>query len=454
MVLSRLLFPDAFGLASIVATLITALDVLSDTGIIWAIIQSKRGDEKVFLNTVWTTNVIRGFLLWGVCGAIAWPLAHYYKQPQLLYLIPVAGIGNLLIGLTSTSVWTLMRHLRMGTGAMLGLTQVVVTTVAMIVWARLTHSVWALVGGGLIGRAVYVALSHVVIKGYRNRFHWDRGVARELFHFGKWIFVSTAVTFFAMQSDKLMLAKMAPVAVLGVYSIATNMVKIPSDILAQLCHMIIFPMLSRGEDAASRMRASLLHARHLILPAGVAATLAFTVGAPAFFNLFYDARYQQAGFMGQLAAVGIWIYILQMSADRALLARGDTRALAFSNIANLIVTVIGAVGGFYLGQRLSPTAGVAGFILGCSAGNLAGHLVVQHAMARQGIPILLQDLSYTALLGLLAAVSLFVPFAAAHFVSVHTAQLIGVAVGAFAVGGASLWAGLRLKAAMRERKAA
>ena len=62
-VLTRLLFPEAFGLMAIVNVWIYGLQMMSDVGLGASIIQNKRGDEPAFLNTVWTMQVFRGFAL-------------------------------------------------------------------------------------------------------------------------------------------------------------------------------------------------------------------------------------------------------------------------------------------------------------------------------------------------------------------------------------------------------
>src|SRR5436190_6188902 len=60
LVLTRLLFPAAFGLASMVWVITSGLVMLSDVAIHACVIQSKRGDEPDFLNTAFTVQAIRG----------------------------------------------------------------------------------------------------------------------------------------------------------------------------------------------------------------------------------------------------------------------------------------------------------------------------------------------------------------------------------------------------------
>ena len=60
LVLARLLFPEAFGIMSLVTVVMQGLTMISDLGVGPSIIHSKRGDDPNFLNTAWTIQVIRG----------------------------------------------------------------------------------------------------------------------------------------------------------------------------------------------------------------------------------------------------------------------------------------------------------------------------------------------------------------------------------------------------------
>ncbi|MFN3500356.1 MAG: oligosaccharide flippase family protein, partial [Pannonibacter indicus] len=51
--LTRLLFPEAFGLMALIQTFMVGLQMFSDIGIRPSIIQNKRGEEADFLNTAW-----------------------------------------------------------------------------------------------------------------------------------------------------------------------------------------------------------------------------------------------------------------------------------------------------------------------------------------------------------------------------------------------------------------
>ena len=102
LVLSRLLFPDAYGEMAIVWATLACLDLLSDVGLAPGIIRSPRGDDTLFLNTAWVMKITRGAVLCLITTAIAYPLSRFYAMPHLAGLIPIAGFSIFLEGFSST----------------------------------------------------------------------------------------------------------------------------------------------------------------------------------------------------------------------------------------------------------------------------------------------------------------------------------------------------------------
>src|SRR6056297_1576325 len=79
-VLTRLLFPEAFGLMLIVTTILIGLELFSDTGIRALLVQSKRGEEPQVLATAYTVKVVRGALLWGGGSRHRQPGAGFFSE--------------------------------------------------------------------------------------------------------------------------------------------------------------------------------------------------------------------------------------------------------------------------------------------------------------------------------------------------------------------------------------
>ena len=209
LVMAKLLAPEAFGIMLILSVVMQGLQMFSDIGIGVAIIQNKRGEERAYLNTAWTLQVLRGVVLWLIACVIAYPVALFYDKPVIGWLLPAAALSAFIGGFNSTAMHTLNRRLAISRVMLMDIATQMIQFAVMLAWALLVNKdVWALIAGGLAQALARTILSHRLVPGETDRFQIEKDAVRSILHFGGWIFMSTVLTFCAMQADKLILAKL------------------------------------------------------------------------------------------------------------------------------------------------------------------------------------------------------------------------------------------------------
>ncbi|HBE18083.1 MAG TPA: polysaccharide biosynthesis protein [Cyanobacteria bacterium UBA11149] len=391
LILTRLLVPELFGLMALVNTFIIGLTLFSDIGINPSIIQNKRGDDPDFLNTAWTIQVIRGFGLWFACLLIAWPVAHVYGDSRLLWLIPILGLNTIVSGFNSTNIPTLNRHMEIGKLTLLELGVQIITLTVMNVWAWLNPTIWALVGGTLVSGIVKMIWSHRLIPEMINRFTWDKTAIQEIFSFGRWIFMSTAMTFLSDQSDKLILGKLFSLQMLGVYTIAFTLADIPRQISIKLGNSVIFPVISKQLDLPRQtLRVKILQKRRLIL-LGAGILLIVMVSCGDFLILaLYDERYKQAAWMMPILSLALWHTLLYNTMSPALIAVGKPLYGAQGNVLRFLTLVVGLPLGFSL-------FGILGAVLVVAFSDVPLYLVMMYGLWREGLSCIGEDIKVTTL---------------------------------------------------------
>jgi len=387
--LTWLLFPEVFGLMALVSVAIFGVHQLSDVGGHQIIIQSKR-EDRAFLDTIWTIQVVRGVLLWIVLAALAYPFALLYEEEMLAWLLPVAGFDAVFCGLESTKEDMMYRRLTVGRVKVMHLTVFITKIVVTLAWACVWQSAWALVIGQLTGGFLQMVLTHALLPGPLNRLHWDRSAVIELRSFGRWIFISTAVGFLAEKVDTLLLGKLLDTKFLGFYSIALGLVAMPLSVMEALTGEVLFPVLGQQERAGSEEFMRTFHAaRDLILAVAGVFVLGMVLFPPAFFGFCYRSDYSDAIWITQGLSAYLWIALLGTASDDALLAKGDSRSLMISRLCKLAVTTMGCIAGFYI-------LGLRGFLAGMALGQLASYLTTAHMLnKRHQLPILSHDIGVT-----------------------------------------------------------
>jgi len=401
MALSYLVLPEHFGAVTLMRTFLTLVEMLSDVGIRNAVIYHPRGEERGFLSTTKSVQLVRGLAMWLTACALAWPAAAFYDEPLLLWLLPIAGFESVNNGLLAVRVYVEERRLRIKGPALLDVLALVVSIVTSVVWACFQAGPWALAAGPLVGGGVRALVSHVCYRAHAVPFGWQRDDARDLFSFGRWVFGGTLVTFVAQQFHMLYLPKFTWLAMFGVYSVVWNFCAQASKPMTALANRVIIPRFAEdgrrsAADHQAAVRASLDH----FLPACMLVCLGAGLFAPALFGLFYSDAFTAGGPMGILFAITVWFMILQQVPRSALLSLGASRAVAAMSVWNAGFTVLGIVAGYHFGR-------FGGAILGNGLGNVAGCVTGWWAMrARQlhvGTGMLRYSLVFLALLELGAA---------------------------------------------------
>ena len=379
LVLTRLLAPEMFGLMNIVTVINQGLATFSEVGILPSIVQNRRGDDPAFLNTAWTIQVIRGFMLCFASCLLAWPVARFYTEPQLLPLLMVSGTTALVAGFASTSLATLNRHLALGKRTLLDQSSYFVSVAVMMAWAWHWPSVWALVGGGIAGAIVKTTLSHFLVSGVRVRFQWEPAAVTELFRFGRWIFISTVLSFIAARGDRLIVSKLLPLATFGKYSIALALATLVQDFLGHLSQKVLFPAyskLSKGDGAGLQHRVTKV--RLTLMAVTLPPTCAMILFGPQLIRLMYDDRYLDAGWMLQILAVGGIMSSITSGTLPILLASGDS----FRHTVTVAGRAAALIGGMALGGWLW---GPVGLIAGAAAADFINYPVVAWAIRKYGV---------------------------------------------------------------------
>jgi O-antigen/teichoic acid export membrane protein len=339
-----LLYKEAFALMMIVNATVQGLQMFSDVGIGPSVVQHPRGDDRRFLGTAFTLQVLRGVLLAAICLGLTWPIAAHYadKDPtqDLVRLLPLAALSVLIGGFCSTRLFTASRHLALGRVTMIDLAAQVVGVGTTIVYAFWHRDVLALVLGSVTAAITKLVLSHTVLPGPRDTFAWDRTAAPAILSFGGWIFVSTVASFFAMQLDRFVFPDRFTLDESGDYNLAANIALMVPSVVGSLQLAVVFPLYSRVLAEGRHVGPYVAKVKGAVFAvAGLLIAWAIAGGQP-FVSLVYDQRWQAAGWMVAVLSIGAWFQIVESLYGAALLARGKAQWVALANGVKPVVFVL------------------------------------------------------------------------------------------------------------------
>jgi O-antigen/teichoic acid export membrane protein len=395
LVVTRLVVPEAYGLMALVNVLMQGLEMFSDIGIGPSIIRSKRGDDRAFLDTIWTIQLIRGAAIWLIACIAAVPFAAFYGEPLLQQIIPIAGASAVIASLAPTKQWTLNRHLQLGRLTVLDLSSQTLGLVLMIALAYTWRSVWALVWGSIAIIVLRTGFSYLFLPGPNNRFRWEPEARAELLGFGRWVFVSTMLTFLSQSCDRLIFGKLLTMEMVGIYSVGKQMASAPQEAVGHIGSNVVFPFYSRIVTSGQPLPPVFGRARFplLVLAGWGLAVLAAT--GDAVIDVLYDDRYKAAGWVVQVLALGAWFTVLWSTNVAALLALGQSKWMAATTGVKTVANIVLIPLGWYIDHFQLGNNGFRGAVIALVVAEVIQLGFSSFAVWRNGLAPYWQDLPLT-----------------------------------------------------------
>lgn len=290
--LARLLTPEIFGMWAICLMFVRALNVFTETGFAAALIQRQERFEET-RDTAFTLLIVRGVALALVALAIAPWVADFYEQPALAPLLSVLALAFLLMGFNNVNTIRHQKELDFKRLVYIEQIAMIVGLIVVISIAYFYRSPWALVISHIVGAALSVVLSYVLIAG-RPRLAFDKKIARELFYYGRFISAAGVIIFITSEIDNMFVGKLLGIEALGFYVLAYTLANLPATHFSKVISGIMLPAYSRLQTDLPALRNAYLKTLRFVSLLAIPA--AFGIGALAteIIQVVYGAKWLPA----------------------------------------------------------------------------------------------------------------------------------------------------------------
>ena len=309
---------------------------------------------------------------------LAYPVSLWFEQPTLFGLIAVAGISAATKGANHICEFTLVRKLRQRALALTTFFTALLGIVAMIALAWWWRSVWALVIGGLCGDIAFLITTHVLGRETPMRLRWDAESMSALRKFGRWVFISSMLTYIINQGDRLVLGSLMTMEQLGQYAVAANVATVVPSFLAPIYQQVLFPLYAdEGRTTTPAFRKKLLRARFALLAISLP-VLALLVGfGDVLIEALWDPRYRPAGFILPILALGQLLFTVGKIGPIHLV-RGETWISFVTESSRALGLALGVALGYWW-------IGSSGVVLGVALSLAVGYPVSVWVSRRYGV---------------------------------------------------------------------
>lgn len=243
LILSRLILPEAYGIIASATIIIGFLNTVSQTGLEAAMIQSK--DEiKDYLNKVWTLNILKSTLLFGLIYLSAPFAARFFNIADYTDVIRFCGLFVVVEGLSNIGHIYFAKDINFKMIFFRDMGMPVFYLIVALIAVNYISPVWALASATLASY-FWATLSTYFLSSYRPRFDFRFGKLKSLLHYSSWAVASNLANYVNGILDSTFLAHLLGPAKLGIYSKARDFSIMPSSYIYQIANKIGFASISK-----------------------------------------------------------------------------------------------------------------------------------------------------------------------------------------------------------------
>jgi len=255
-ILARILGPADFGLFALAFIAIDALGLFKSMGFDSALIQRKDNVEKA-ANTAFFIIPVLGLLLYLILAISAPLIGRFLNNEQVVSIIRVLGIIFVISCFGKVPAALMEKNMQFRQVSLIEISTSIVFSASAIILALLGRGVWSLVIAYILKTVNQNVLLFIFAK-WRPRLEFDKKIALEMFHFGKFIFLGSIIWFFKANLDNILVGKILGVTALGLYAIAFNIANFCADYFGSKVSRVIFPTYSKMQDDLEDMRFAVL----------------------------------------------------------------------------------------------------------------------------------------------------------------------------------------------------
>jgi O-antigen/teichoic acid export membrane protein len=210
--------PGNFGLIALCSSITGIIQLLKDFGYSTYIIQQKEISESE-LNIINTRIVILGFIAFLLTCLVTYPIASFYKQHALLWIIPISGAQFILNSLTVVPISVLRRNMEFDKVAKVEVGSSVGSLLCGLVVLIFIRDYWVLLFAGITYLIFQISIL-VKLNGWKFRLVNPTALklSRSSSKFGAQITAFNILTFISTNLDNIIIGKLFGENILGVYS--------------------------------------------------------------------------------------------------------------------------------------------------------------------------------------------------------------------------------------------
>lgn len=336
-ILARLLTKDDFGQVSIAVVAINYLSVIKDLGLGVALIQ-RRGEVNEAADTVFTINIILGFLISALIIPLAPPIASYFHDPRVISVLRWLGVSFAINALGSVHMIWLLRELDYRRKFIPDMGNTIIKGIVSIAMAFTGFGVWSLVFGQIAGAITSVILVWIIFP-WRPRLMINRNIAGQMMKFGASIIGGDTLSAIIDNVDYIIVGRVFGLVQLGVYTLAYRLPELLLIGNLWILGDIAFPAFSSIQDKPDEMRQGFLSSVRIVELIATPISLGLIIAAEPIIRVIFGNQWLDAVPILRVLAAYAWVYSIGFHVGGIYKAVGRPDILLNLSLFTIIILI-------------------------------------------------------------------------------------------------------------------
>jgi O-antigen/teichoic acid export membrane protein len=343
MIIARLLTPDQIGVFSVTMVLLAFLSTVRDLGAGEYLVQEKEL-TTARVQAVWAVQLGLGLILALVVLLAAYPVAAFYREPQMKNIMLVIAANYAINPFGSLTYAYLVREMRFDSIALIRFSGTLIGTLVSVIlaWQGFGPISLAL---GMFATTLVSALTSVYFRP--KSFPWLPGTAElgRVLSFGSKLTSTTLMNVVGTNTPELLLGKLQDMVAVGYYSRSGGLVAMFSRLISDPITTVALSWFSRQRREQGHFTESFLKATSYISALGWTFCLALILLAHPVTRVLYGAQWDASVNLTRILAAGYLFATPVGLATAALMAAGQaTRLFTATAIATAVTILLAALG--------------------------------------------------------------------------------------------------------------
>lgn len=254
----RILSPSDYGTMAIASLVVGFFVIFEELGMSAAIVYRKNLTDY-FAQQIFGLVLCVASIIYVIIFLAAPYVATFFEVPVLREVVRVLALRVPISAFGAVPSALIQKELRFKNKALVEFTATVLASVTTLLLALYGLSVWALVAGNLCLATVQVLGYWITIRRFLAPRFGFRNISSD-FRFGSFVSMDRIVWFLYSRADVFFVGKFLGNEILGFYTVAMQIAKLPMTKVAGILNEVGFAAFSKIQDDTREVRRNLLSA--------------------------------------------------------------------------------------------------------------------------------------------------------------------------------------------------